>query len=187
MRRRTGCIAPDPGARLRDIAASLGITDLAEAGYIVKQKNGRRNRCQIQAHLPLPEPASRERAVGEVLALLAGTGARPRPAPDGRTYSRHRPATMRPHASRLAERRPGNAGTLKGMSPPVQPDLGDCHGAVKPRGPACVPGAMTGDHEDAAGAPVQRARHGLRPPQGRNSPSLSAPRTPDARIRCASR
>ena len=77
------CIAHDPGVRLRDIAASLGITersaygivsDLAEAGYIVKQKNGRRNRYQIQAHLPLPEPASRERTVGEVLALLTGTG-----------------------------------------------------------------------------------------------------------------
>jgi predicted transcriptional regulator len=78
------CIARDPGARLRDIASSLGITersaygivtDLTEAGYIVKQKNGRRNRYQIQAHLPLPEPTSRERTVGEVLALLAGTGA----------------------------------------------------------------------------------------------------------------
>jgi DNA-binding MarR family transcriptional regulator len=79
------CIARDPGVRLRDIAASVGITersahgivtDLAEAGYIVKQKNGRRNRYQIQAHLPLPEPTSRERTVGEVLALLAGVGAR---------------------------------------------------------------------------------------------------------------
>ncbi len=78
------CIAHDPGARLRDIAASLGITersaygivaDLAEAGYIVKQKNGRRNRYQLQAHLPLPEPSSQERTVGEVLALLAGTDA----------------------------------------------------------------------------------------------------------------
>jgi predicted ArsR family transcriptional regulator len=78
------CIAHDPGARLRDIAASLGITersahgivtDLAEAGYLVKQKDGRRNRYQIQAHLPLPEPTSRERTVGEVLALLAGTDA----------------------------------------------------------------------------------------------------------------
>jgi len=79
------CIAHDPGIRLRDIAVSLGITersaygivaDLAEAGYIVKQKDGRRNRYQIQAHLPLPEPTSRERTVGEVLTLLAGTGAR---------------------------------------------------------------------------------------------------------------
>ena len=79
------CIASDPGARLRDIAASLGITersahgivnDLAAAGYVVKQKDGRRNRYQIQAHLPLPEPASQEPAIGDVLALLAGAGAR---------------------------------------------------------------------------------------------------------------
>jgi hypothetical protein len=75
------CISRDPGVRLRDIADRLGITersaygiviDLAEAGYIVKQKEGRRNRYEIQAHLPLPEPSSRERTVGEVLALLAG-------------------------------------------------------------------------------------------------------------------
>jgi hypothetical protein len=75
------CIAHDPGARLRDIAASLGITersahgiitDLAEAGYVVKQKDGRRNRYQIEAHLPLPEPGTREPAVGEVLAVLLG-------------------------------------------------------------------------------------------------------------------
>ena len=70
--------------RLRDIAASLDITersafgiitDLVEAGYVVKKKDGGRNRCHIQAHLLLPEPAGRERTVGEVLALLAGTDA----------------------------------------------------------------------------------------------------------------
>jgi predicted DNA-binding transcriptional regulator YafY len=75
------CIAHDPGVRLRDIAARTGVTertaygivtDLAEAGYVVKQKDGRRNRYQIQAHLPLPETDSRERTIGEVLALLAG-------------------------------------------------------------------------------------------------------------------
>jgi len=80
------CIARDPGIRLRDIADRVGITersayaivlDLAEAGYIIKEKSGRRNRYQIQAHLPLPEPTSRERTVGEVLALLAGTELRP--------------------------------------------------------------------------------------------------------------
>jgi DNA-binding transcriptional ArsR family regulator len=74
------CIARDPGARLRDIAASVGITersaygivtDLAEAGYVIKQKDGRRNRYQVQAHLPLPEPTGPEPAIGEVLALLA--------------------------------------------------------------------------------------------------------------------
>ena len=73
-------IANDPGARLRDIAASLGITerrahgiitDLAEAGYVITQKDGRRNRYQVQADLPVPEPGTREPAVGEVVALFA--------------------------------------------------------------------------------------------------------------------
>jgi DNA-binding IclR family transcriptional regulator len=79
------CIAHDPGARLRDIAASLGITDrsvysivtdLTAAGYVVKHRDGRRSHYQIQAHLPLPEPASREPAIGEVLALLMDNRAR---------------------------------------------------------------------------------------------------------------
>ena len=80
------CIAHDPGIRLRDIAIRLDITersaygivtDLTRAGYIVKQKDGRRNRYQIQAHLPLPESTSQERTVGEVLALLSGDAAPP--------------------------------------------------------------------------------------------------------------
>ena len=75
------CVAHDPGARLRDIAASLGITerrahgivtDLTAAGYLIKTKDGRRNRYEIQGHLPFPEPTARERAIGEVLDLLAG-------------------------------------------------------------------------------------------------------------------
>ena len=79
------CIARDPGARLRDISAGLGITersayaivtDLIEDGYVVKTKDGRRNRYQIRADLPLPEPASRQPTVGEMLDLLAGTYAR---------------------------------------------------------------------------------------------------------------
>jgi len=76
------CVAHDPGVRLRDIAASLGITersafgiitDLVEAGYVVKEKDGRRNRYHIQAHLPLPEPDGQERTIGEILALLVGS------------------------------------------------------------------------------------------------------------------
>ena len=83
------CIAHDPGVRLRDIAASVGITersaygivsDLAGAGYTVKHKDGRRNRYQIQAHLPLRGPASQHLAIGEVLALLAGASAGSQPA-----------------------------------------------------------------------------------------------------------
>ena len=75
------CLAHDPGTRLHDIGASLGITDrnaygiitdLTAAGYVVKHKDGCRNRYQIQARLPLPEPASQEPAISEVLALLIG-------------------------------------------------------------------------------------------------------------------
>jgi hypothetical protein len=73
------CIAHDPGARLRDIAATLGIaersvfaivTDLTEAGYVVKDKDGRRNRYQIQNHLPLRKAIGGEPTIGEVLELL---------------------------------------------------------------------------------------------------------------------
>ena len=83
------CIARDPDVRLRDIAATVGITersaygiisDLTAAGYAAKQKDGRRNRYQIQAHLPLPEPASQQLTIGEVLALLAGVTAGRQPA-----------------------------------------------------------------------------------------------------------
>jgi DNA-binding transcriptional ArsR family regulator len=75
------CIARDPGVRLRDIAATLGITertafgvisDLTDAGYVIKERDGRRNRYEVQHHLPLPEPTSQERTVGEVLELLGG-------------------------------------------------------------------------------------------------------------------
>jgi hypothetical protein len=56
------CIARDPGIRLRDIAATLGITertafgvvaDLTEAGYVIKERDGRRNRYEVQHHLPV--------------------------------------------------------------------------------------------------------------------------------------
>ena len=75
------CISRDPGVRLRDIAATVGITersaygivtDLADSGYIVKEKGGRRNRYKVEAHLPLPESADRDLAIGDLLALLGG-------------------------------------------------------------------------------------------------------------------
>jgi hypothetical protein len=76
------CIVHDPEVRLRDIATSLDITersaygivsDLADAGYIVKERDGRRNRYQIQDHLPIPELPGREQSIGEVLRLLASS------------------------------------------------------------------------------------------------------------------
>ena len=81
------CIAHDPGVRLRDIAATVGITerrayaivtDLTTAGYVVKDNHtdGRRNRYQIQTHLPLPEPVARQPTIGEVLDVLVDRNTR---------------------------------------------------------------------------------------------------------------
>ena len=78
------CIAHDPAVRLRDIASALDITersayglvtDLTEAGYIVKGKHGRRNRYRIQAHLPLREALAHERTIGDVLDVLVEASA----------------------------------------------------------------------------------------------------------------
>jgi predicted transcriptional regulator len=73
------CIAHDPGVRLRDIAKTLDITersaysivtDLTASGYVVKLKDGRRNRYRIRPHLPLRETITQERTIGEVLDIL---------------------------------------------------------------------------------------------------------------------
>lgn len=86
-------IAHDPDSRLRDLAGAVGITeraaygivaDLTEAGYVVKEKDGRRNRYHIQDHLPLPDSVIEQRTIGEVLDLLVHAqkqkGSRPRRA-----------------------------------------------------------------------------------------------------------
>ncbi len=76
------CIAHDPDTRLRDIANLLDVTertafgivtDLAQDGYVLKERIGRRTRYQIRAQMPLRESIARERSVGEMLALLIGT------------------------------------------------------------------------------------------------------------------
>ena len=98
------CIAQDPGVRLRDIAATLDITersafaivtDLTEAGYVVKEKDGRRNRYRIQNHLPLPGGIGQQRTIGEVLGLLSDTRATESAEPRGRNAVSDGPATTR--------------------------------------------------------------------------------------------
>jgi DNA-binding IclR family transcriptional regulator len=95
------CIAHDPGVRLREIAATLDITersayaivtDLADAGYVVKQKDGRRNRYEIQKHLPLGEADGHQRTIGEILdVFVQASGAKP-PSPRMALTSRPLPA-----------------------------------------------------------------------------------------------
>lgn len=77
------CVAHDPGARIRDIAARVGITEraahrilseLVEDGYIVREKEGRRNRYEVVTGLPLRHPLTKEREIGELLDLLRPQG-----------------------------------------------------------------------------------------------------------------
>lgn len=72
-------IASDPTARLRDLAAALEVTertafkivtDLTEAGFLEKERDGRRNQYRVQADAVLPDSVSRERTIGELLELL---------------------------------------------------------------------------------------------------------------------
>ena len=98
------CIARDPGVRLREIADVLGLTerrafgivnDLSEAGYVVKEKDGRRNRYRIQPDLPLRVRVGREPTIGELLGVLIDTGATdsaPVADADGRSRRRTRGA-----------------------------------------------------------------------------------------------
>jgi DNA-binding transcriptional ArsR family regulator len=94
------CIARDPGVRLREIADVLSVTerrafgivnDLTEAGYVVKERDGRRNRYRIQEHLPLRVRVGREPTIGELLGVLVDTGATdsmPGPDQDGEGSTR---------------------------------------------------------------------------------------------------
>lgn len=88
-------ISQDPGLRLRDIAAGVGITErgahkvlseLVEEGYVLRERRGRRNRYKIKPELPLRHPLVQERNVGDLLNVLlrperpARNGRRPRSA-----------------------------------------------------------------------------------------------------------
>ena len=78
------CVANDPGIRLRDIAAAVGITEraahriiseLVEGGYVLRKREGRRNHYKIVPQRPLRHPLVKEREVGDLLeVLLLGTG-----------------------------------------------------------------------------------------------------------------
>ncbi len=73
------CVAHDQGIRLRDIAAAVGITErathrilseLVAEGYVLREREGRRNRYQVVADRPLRHPLVQEREVGDLLDVL---------------------------------------------------------------------------------------------------------------------
>ncbi len=63
------CVAHDPGIRVRDIADTVGITErsahrivaqLAEDGYIARERVGRRNVYKVNPERPLHRPLAQE-------------------------------------------------------------------------------------------------------------------------------
>lgn len=77
----------NPEARLRDVAATVGITeraaqrivtDLVNAGYVERTRVGRRNRYRLNPHAPMRHPEQVEHEIGELLELM-------RPTTDGRS------------------------------------------------------------------------------------------------------
>jgi hypothetical protein len=73
------CVTNDPGIRLRDIAAAVGITErgahkilseLVDEGYVLRERHGRRNRYKVKPELPLRHPLVHDREVGDLLKVL---------------------------------------------------------------------------------------------------------------------
>ena len=73
-------IASDPDVRLRDVAASVGITersvqmivaDLEEAGYISRERRGRRNHYAVNSGKHFRHPHEAGHRVGELLDLFS--------------------------------------------------------------------------------------------------------------------
>ena len=73
------CIARTPGMRLRDIADCVGVTeraahrivtDLCEAGYLTRHREGRRNFYELHARAPLAHPLLEGHSVGDLIAAL---------------------------------------------------------------------------------------------------------------------
>jgi predicted transcriptional regulator len=72
------CIARDPDVRFRDIAQMVGITeraaqrlvgDLIDAGYVEREKIGRRNRYHLNTEVKMRHSAQANHEIGELLHL----------------------------------------------------------------------------------------------------------------------
>ncbi|HEU5027221.1 MAG TPA: winged helix-turn-helix domain-containing protein [Spirillospora sp.] len=77
------CVARDPELRVRDVADRIGITeraaqliitDLEEAGYLVRTRVGRRNTYTINADRPFRHPAEAGHDVQDLIEVFLGEG-----------------------------------------------------------------------------------------------------------------
>jgi DNA-binding Lrp family transcriptional regulator len=73
------CIARDPDTRVRDIAETVGITeravqrivaDLVEAGFVKRERVGRRSRYTIDREIEMRHPSQAGHEIGELLDVL---------------------------------------------------------------------------------------------------------------------
>lgn len=78
------CLAQNPDMRLRDVAERVGITErtavrlvtqLDEAGIVIRIKEGRRNSYLINVNRPLRHPIESHCSVGELLTTILGAEA----------------------------------------------------------------------------------------------------------------
>ncbi|MEM9747338.1 MAG: winged helix-turn-helix domain-containing protein [Actinomycetota bacterium] len=72
-------LSRDPDLRQRDLADAVGITpgaiqrildDLERAGYVERERIGRRNRYQIDGKRSLRHPLESDRTIGEIIDQL---------------------------------------------------------------------------------------------------------------------
>jgi DNA-binding transcriptional ArsR family regulator len=75
------CLAAEPKMRLREVAARVGITEravqrivaeLEDAGYLERNRNGRRNRYEFHPGLHLRHPVEGHRTIGELIDFVIG-------------------------------------------------------------------------------------------------------------------
>jgi predicted ArsR family transcriptional regulator len=73
------CLHRNPRVRLRDIAETVGITeraaqrivsDLVEAGYVSREREGRRNRYVLNLSVPMRHPSQVDHEIGELVDVL---------------------------------------------------------------------------------------------------------------------
>lgn len=73
------CIVDEPNIRGRDIAARVGLTeravqtiiaDLVAGGYILRSREGRRNRYSVNPDGPMRHPLDQGHTVGDLFAAL---------------------------------------------------------------------------------------------------------------------
>lgn len=74
------CLATHPGLRMKDIATKVQITeravqkivsDLAESGYVVVERHGRRNQYRVIKDKPLRHPIESHKTVNDLIDMVS--------------------------------------------------------------------------------------------------------------------